>query len=374
LVCIVQAAADPDDMVAPSDSPPPGEVDSYDLVPQRLPQAVAELTPGVVIAGRYRVEHRIGGGSMGEVWAGEHIGLGVRVAIKTLPFSASTDHQTIARFRREALLLGRIRSDSVARVLDFVCDEAYGLVLVMEFVVGQALSDVLSGDGRLSIEEAIDIGAALATGLCDLHRAHVVHRDLKPANVILEHGNARKRRAVLVDFGASRMVSASDGLSLDDTMTAITCAGMAIGTIEYMAPEQLLSSRDVTPASDVYALGAVLFRAVAGQHVHGKISQGALVRAKLCDDAPALDVGRDDAVATAFADIIARALRRHAAERYATAMPMAEALSALRDLARGVESERPSHDDVDELPFPLVRPRVKRVVPPALPSWYRKGA
>src|SRR4051812_15264502 len=97
-----------------------------------------ELTPGAVIAGRYRVERKVGSGGMGEVWAGEHISIGVKVALKKLLPAAALDHQVVARFKREAYLLGRIRSEHVARVVDFVADSAFGLVLVMDFVEGEA--------------------------------------------------------------------------------------------------------------------------------------------------------------------------------------------------------------------------------------------
>src|SRR5262245_41792759 len=101
-----------------------------------------DLTPGAVIAGRYRVERKVGSGGMGEVWAGEHLTVGSRVAVKTLLSAAACNHEVVARFKREAYILGRIRSDHVARVVDFVADDEYGLVLVMEFIRGDSLSQV----------------------------------------------------------------------------------------------------------------------------------------------------------------------------------------------------------------------------------------
>src|SRR5271167_4944838 len=103
-----------------------------------------ELYPGAVVAGRYRLERKIGAGGMGEVWAGEHVNIGVRVALKTLLPAAALDRRLVARFRREAQLLGRMRSDRVARVVDFVEDRQFGLVLVMDFVEGELLGSVLA--------------------------------------------------------------------------------------------------------------------------------------------------------------------------------------------------------------------------------------
>src|ERR1700748_2809158 len=98
-----------------------------------------ELTPGALIAGRYRVARKVGAGGMGEVWAGEHVNIGVRVALKTLLPAAACDPQLVARFRREGYLLGGRRSGRVARVVDFIEDRRFGLVLVMDFVEGEPL-------------------------------------------------------------------------------------------------------------------------------------------------------------------------------------------------------------------------------------------
>src|SRR5580704_10196850 len=98
-----------------------------------------ELYPGAVIAGRYRVDRKIGSGGMGEVWAGENVAIGVRVALKTLLPAAAVDRQIVARFRREAHLLGRLRSERVARVVDFIEDPEVGLLLVMDYVDGEGL-------------------------------------------------------------------------------------------------------------------------------------------------------------------------------------------------------------------------------------------
>src|SRR5690242_7281087 len=121
-----------------------------------------ELRPGALIAGRFRVERKVGAGGMGEVWAGEQTALGVRVALKTLLPAAACDPQIVARFRREAYLLGRIRSSYVLRVVDFVTDPQVGLVLVMEFVEGEPLSAAVA-TRRLGVEETIDLGIYLVS-------------------------------------------------------------------------------------------------------------------------------------------------------------------------------------------------------------------
>jgi len=289
-----------------------------------------ELTPGMIIAGRYRIDSRIGAGGMGEVWAGEHLSVGSRVALKTLLPAAALNHEVVARFRREAVFLSRIRSDYVARVVDFVEDPAVGLVLVMEFIDGEPLSKILQ-QKTLTVEEAVELGVDIVSALRDLHYVKIIHRDLKPGNIIIQRRHDGTSRAVIVDFGVSRLVK---GSAEDEEMTGITRADMAVGTIEYMAPEQILNSRDVTPASDLYAVGAILFRAVAGHHVFGDLYDVELAKTKLTKDPAALQTGRRDRVAQGFEEIVAKALKRKPKERYDTSDRLLAELVALRDVMR----------------------------------------
>jgi serine/threonine-protein kinase len=291
-----------------------------------------ELYPGAVVAGRYRLERKIGAGGMGEVWAGEHVNIGVRVALKTLLPAAALDQRLVARFRREAQLLGRMRSDRVARVVDFVEDGQFGLVLVMDYVEGELLGSVLAAR-RLGVEEAIDLGIDIATALCDLHRAKVVHRDLKPDNIILEPISGGHLRAVIVDLGVSRLESGPAG---DDSVTSITQVDMAVGTLPYMAPEQLLGSSTATGSADLYAVGAILYRAVSGEQVFGDDDDAAAARRKITGEAPPLELPRIDRVARGLAAVVARALQRRPEQRFETAEEMLRELIDLRDVSRAL--------------------------------------
>src|SRR5688572_21498670 len=124
--------------------------------------------------------------------------------------AASAHAELVSRFKREAELLERIHSNFVARVIDFLSDPTHGLVLIMEFIDGPALNAVLRKN-PLSIEQAIDVGWDVLSGVADLHQQQIVHRDLKPGNVILHALPDGRSRAVIVDFGMSRiMVSVSD--------------------------------------------------------------------------------------------------------------------------------------------------------------------
>ncbi|HEY4116452.1 MAG TPA: protein kinase, partial [Byssovorax sp.] len=292
-----------------------------------------DLRSGAVIAGRYRVDRKVGAGGMGEVWSGEHLAIGSRIALKTMLPAAALNHEVVARFKREAFLLGKVRSDYVARVVDFVADDAHGLVLVMEFVEGQSLARLLT-ERILTVEETVELGFDLANALTDLHRSHIVHRDLKPGNVILSRTPDGGSRAVLVDFGVSRLLNPTE--KDEETITGITRADMAVGTIEYMSPEQILNSRSVTAASDIYAVGAILYRAVCGRHVFGDVqSETELAQLKLTTEGAPLSLpGRADRLALGLRDAVTRALKRRPSERIKTAEELLAAFTPLRDLVR----------------------------------------
>ena len=277
------------------------------------------------------VERRLAAGGMGEVWVGEHRAIRMRVALKTLLPEACKNAEVVARFKREALFLGRIRSDHFARVLDFTMDATYGPVLVMEYVEGRSVADALR-DGPMTVEQGVDLGFDVASALRELHRAQIVHRDVKPGNVILQPIEDGRQRAIVVDFGLSRLVSTGGGA--ESSVTGITRDDIAVGTMEYMAPEQILRARDVTGSADLYALGALLYRAVAGRHAFNGTSDVELAHAKLTESSPPLETGRSDRVARGFEALVARALERDPAERYECADEMLADLCLLRDAAR----------------------------------------
>ncbi len=330
-----------------------------------------DLRPGAVIAGRYRVDRKVGSGGMGEVWSGDHLAIGTRVALKTMLPAAAVNHEVVARFKREAFLLGKIRSDYVARVVDFVADDNFGLVLVMEFIEGVSLARILT-ERLLSVEETVEVGCDLASALCDLHRAHIVHRDLKPGNVILSPLADGRFRAVVVDFGVSRLLSV--GAEDEETITGITRADMAVGTIEYMSPEQILNSRSVTLASDIYAVGAILFRAVAGHHVFGDTQgESELAQYKLTQEAPRLPIAVKDRVGAGLRDAVARTLRRRPSERFTSAEQMVEAFAPLRDLLRLAALDLDSTTTQDAVGDPAHEPtgrKARQNVSAAIPASY----
>jgi serine/threonine-protein kinase len=320
-----------------------------------------DLVPGVTVAGRYRIDRKVGSGGMAEVWAAKNIAVGTEVAVKTLSLSASANAELVHRFRREAYLLACVRSDHVARVLDFACDDTYGHVLVLDLIQGETLQDVVT-KRRISVEEAVDLMTDIARGMLDLHRASVVHRDLKPGNVILEDRPTGRWRAVIIDFGLGRLIPKDRG---GEDMSGITSLDTALGTLEYMAPEQILNSRGATPPCDIYSLGAIIYRAVLGQHLFGDLTGAGLAQAKLNRDTPAFMTGRDDRTAKGLEKIVNRTLRRRPDERYQRTEDLLSDLMAIQRKRR-TDIDDPTTDPmmdggtVPMQPSPLRAPKSER--------------
>lgn len=288
-----------------------------------------DFVPGALVAGRYRLTRMVGSGGMGEVWSGEDNKTNTKVAVKHLLPAAAKHHEVVARFKREAYLLGRVESEYVARVVDFFDDELYGLVLVMEFIEGPSLAHILE-QRTLSFEEAVDLAFDLLRALQDLHTSKIVHRDLKPGNIIMKPMPGGVQRAIVVDFGISRLLPDKG----ENEVTGITRANIALGTVEYMAPEQILNSRDVTTVTDLYAVGIILFRSIKGHHAFGDRRGEELARAKLIEEPPPLETRRQDEVAKGMTALIVRALKKKPSQRYQSAEHMLDEVRALREAAR----------------------------------------
>jgi len=294
-----------------------------------------DFAAGAMIGGKYRLERKIAEGGMGEVWISQ-TSSGERVAIKRLHADASRDREVVTRFRREALLLGKIQSEHVSRVIEQVKDPSFGELLVMEYVEGESLADLLDKRRVLTVEETLELGLDLTRAVADLHRVSIVHRDLKPENVILKRAPNGERKAVLIDFGLARLLKDGEEKPAgEETLTGITRAETAVGTIYYMAPEQILSSRDVSRAADVYAVGAILYRAASGRNVFGdELDDLSYARQKLNEEAPPIDLPRKDDVAAALARIITRAVKRRPAERYEGIDPMQKEIAEAHQQAQ----------------------------------------
>ncbi len=281
-----------------------------------------QLVPGSRI-GEYVLESVLGTGAFGVVWLAHREDPASslptkRVAIKVLHAAAARSAESVERFRREAWALSRLQSPHIARMYEFLSIVPAGMALVMEYVEGELLSDVIARS-RFSVEDATSLGIGILSGVTEMQSMGIVHRDIKPENVILRP-NANGWHAVIFDFNLSRVNQPNGQMSNLTTMHA------AIGTVPYMAPEQLIDARRVNEASDVYSLATILFRAVAGTLPFDS-REG--LREKLQQEARPLVTGRGDAMARGFERVVMKGLRRRPAERFRNAREMRDELIAL---------------------------------------------
>jgi len=297
-----------------------------------------EPSPGAHV-GAYRIDHKVGEGAFGAVWCGTNDETGERVALKVLLPAAAADPEQVSRFQREAQLLALVHSPNVARMVDFRIDEQFGVVLMMELIDGQLLSELLAR-GILSVDATMDLGVQLLDGVCDLHAAGIVHRDLKPNNIILRTHEDGSRHAVIFDLGLSRMAARPP--ATPESTDSITGSGVALGTIECMAPEQILNAREATPRSDIYAAGSILYRALTGRYPFAAESDPNVARKKLTVETPPIVIAPTDPIAQGLRAIITQATRRRPADRYTSARAMRAELIALRDLGRARAAATPA--------------------------------
>jgi serine/threonine-protein kinase len=209
---------------------------------------------GAVYDKRYVVRGLLGGGAMGRIYLAENAFTRQCVAIKVLEGKEAKLEDPRERFLREARTIEALEHPNIVRLLDAGARHDGAPYLVMEYLYGESLGSRLKRDRRLAVGEALWIAMKVASALAAAHSAGVVHRDVKPDNIFLmgERGNPHDLR--LVDFGLARLSGAA----------ALTAMGVTVGTLAYMAPEQAV--RDPTgPRTDIYALGAVLYRMITGQ-------------------------------------------------------------------------------------------------------------
>jgi hypothetical protein len=301
-----------------------------------------QIAAGDLLGGKYRIGARLGEGGMGAVFAAENIDIGRRVAIKVLHPDYASDQDLAARFRQEARAAAAIGHPGIVDVLDLGVTESGSTYIVMERLDGETLGGRVAREGRLPVAEAVRVVDAVLDALAAAHAAGIIHRDLKPDNVFLP---ARGPVAAkLLDFGISKFAGG-------DGDVALTQSGVVMGTPLYMSPEQARGERAIGAATDIYAVGAILYEALAGRPpFHGRSYNEVIARvmmephpplgSKRPETPPALCalvdamLAKDPAERPAGADSARRALRRIAG--LDGAPPEAE----LR-VTRGSDAQRP---------------------------------
>jgi tetratricopeptide (TPR) repeat protein/TolB-like protein/tRNA A-37 threonylcarbamoyl transferase component Bud32 len=281
----------------------------------------ATFSPGDVLATRFRIMRFIAQGGMGEVYEAEDSELGGRVALKTIRSGIAEEAESIDRFKREVHLARQVTHGNVCRIYD-VFRQSGITFLTMELLHGETLADRLAHVDRLTTAQARPIVSQIAAGLTAAHRVGVVHRDFKSANVMLvpdaqEEGGVR---AVITDFGLARLSRADSGESITATMT-----GAMAGTPAYMAPEQV-EGGPITPATDIYALGVVLYEMVTGARPFTGDTPLSIAVKRL-KEAPSSPRVRVRDLDPAWERAILRCLERDPADRFSSASDVARAIA-----------------------------------------------
>lgn len=267
---------------------------------------------GRVIRG-YEMRNKIGTGGFGAVYAAFQPMVGREVAIKVILPDFANHPEFIRRFESEAQVVARLEHPFIIPLYDY-WREPSSAYLVMRLLAGGSLEDVVARQEPIPLDIAIRIVDQMASALAVAHRAGIVHRDLKPANILLDaDGNA-----YLADFGIAKDIAASPSFDEEDD---------TIGSPAYLAPEQI-TQRPVSPQTDIYALGLVLFTMLAGQHPYDTSSVMKVLRMQLEQPVPSIFNFRND-LPEALDDIIAWATAKDPAERYTNILTMAADLRNL---------------------------------------------
>ena len=253
-----------------------------EAAPSIEPQSPAQALPGTVLAGRYRLDALIGGGSFGTVFRARHLELEREVAVKVLATSAGTDPEALARFRREGASACRVQHPNAVAVLDFGVNQGGVAYLVMELLHGHSVERELEVKSQLPPRRCAEIMVPVCSALAAAHAVGLLHRDIKPSNVFL-HQTPQGEVPKILDFGIAKMSGeAAIGQSL-------TVDGSLLGTPAYMAPERFRRGPYGTP-SDVYSTGVMLYEMLSGRlpFIPSSADPLALVAMQAEEDPPAL--------------------------------------------------------------------------------------
>jgi serine/threonine protein kinase len=306
---------------------------------------------GLILDSKYELVERLGQGGMGTVYRARRLHIGDEVAVKLLSRELVREEDALARFRREARSAAMIRHHNVVSIHDF--NDATGAngesYIVMELVKGESLRSLLEREGRIPPERAVSLMRDICAGVGVAHREGLLHRDLKPDNVIVTPPNheGEKETAKVVDFGLAKVRDAAD-------VSALTRAGVLLGTLYYMSPEQCRGD-DLDARADVYSLGAMFYEMLAGVPPFKSSNLTGLISKHLNDPPPPFDPSLRVPPALAQACFVALAKDREGRQPDATAFgnQLAIGLATTADAYTETVSERIPFASSASTPIPV---------------------
>jgi serine/threonine protein kinase len=317
---------------------------------------------GQTLAGKYRIDARLSVGGMGTVYRGTHVLMDKTVAIKVLRPSLAADEKIVARFSREARAASRISHPNALSVTDFGEDENGVVFLVMEYLNGKTLKQVIRDEGPLSLSRTVDIMRQVGDALQAAHAQNVVHRDLKSDNIMLL-GTTASDHAKVLDFGIAK-INEPEG----EFDTGLTAPNLVIGTPQYMSPEQCSQDTEIDARSDIYSFGVILYEMLVGHVPFSGDSPTMVMMKHLQEPVPSVLDERKD-VPAAVGRVVARAMAKLPGNRYQSVNELLEDLTIAAGMTvLRLDSAAPTTalpDEPDEIT--VVRPRIEPVTPRRAP-------
>jgi hypothetical protein len=288
--------------------------------------------PGHILLGKYRIERLLGAGGMGAVVLATHLQLEERVAIKFLLSSVARQPDMVERFLREGRTAIKIRSEHCVRVLDVGTLEGGQPYMVMEFMEGRDLEATIRETGALPVADAVDYVLQAGEALAEAHALGTVHRDIKPANLFLTRRADGTASVKVLDFGISKAAGPAGNMGMTSTQAVM-------GSPLYMSPEQMRSSKDVDARSDIWALGTVLYEALAGIPPFDGETVTALIIKITQDPPPPVRLRRPD-VPPQLEAAIGGALEKDRARRFQTMADFAAAIAPFGSSSAASSADR----------------------------------
>ncbi len=319
-----------------------------------------EKSQGLVV-GRYVILDRLGSGSMGRVYKAHHLMMDRSVALKIIAPEIASNERVLARFQREMKMVGRLDHPNVVRAFD--ADQVHNILyIVMEYVPGQSLSQRLRA-GPIPPADMMHYAAQAALGLAHAHGQGIVHRDVKPSNLLL----TEDRQVKVLDLGLGVLMEA------DSQATFATADGIAVGTVDYMSPEQACG-RDVDGRSDLFSLGCSMYHLMTGRLPYPGDSPLERLSKRIGGrPAPITEIRSD--LPPGYVQVLDKLLAHKPQDRFQTAAEAAEALQSLtRPRVRTFSRPSSKEPGPPASPPAAVAPPVMVMVRPVYPAWFKPVA